>query len=73
MRDSQGVRWLSIREATAETGMARSTIMGWVANGLPSQLVRGKRYVREPELFATFRASLGVPRIKTRWRNRNGD
>lgn len=73
MRDSHGVRWLTVREAVAETGMSRPTIMGWIADGLRSQMVRGKRYVPEPDLFARLRDSLSKPRVKTRWKNLHGD
>lgn len=69
MRDAHGIRWLTVREAVTETGMSRPTIMAWISGGLPSHMVRGRRYVPEPELFTTMRASLSIPRVKTRWKN----
>lgn len=73
MRDAQGIRWLTVREAVTETGMSRPTIMAWIADGLPSQMIRGKRYVPEPELFARLRRSLAEPRVMTRWKNLQRD
>jgi hypothetical protein len=74
MRDAQGVRWLTIREAVDETRMSRPTIMAWIKDGLPSMSIRGRLWVPEPELFARLRRSLlENPRVKTRWRNRQRD
>jgi excisionase family DNA binding protein len=74
MIDRSGVRWLTVREAATETGMSRPTIMAWISAGLPSQMIRGRRWVPEPELFSRLRASLSEnPRVKTRWTNRRRD
>lgn len=74
MRDRDGVRWLTIMEAVEETRMSRPTIMAWIKIGVPSMMVWGKRWVREPELFARLRDTLAEnPRAKTRWQNRQRD
>lgn len=71
VRDKDGVRWLTIKEAMAETEMSRRTIHTWLSDGLRSQMVRGKRWIPEPDLFARLRASLTEnPRVLTRFKNR---
>jgi len=71
MRDNNGIRWLTVKEAVSETGMSLRTVREWIAGGLPTQLVRGRRWLREPELFAKLRASLSEnQRVKTRFQNR---
>lgn len=73
MRDSQGERWLTITQAISETGMSRTTIKGWLNDGVPSQLIRGRRWIPETQLFARLRLSLSDTHTKSRWRNQQAN
>lgn len=65
---------MTIKEAIDETGMSRTTIRGWVRDGLEHQRVQGKLYVAEGKLFERLRVSLQADtRAKTRWTNRQRD
>lgn len=67
MRDSAGENWLTIAEAVKSVRRSRRTIERWLATGLPSQRVRGTRYMRETDLFARLRLILMTePETKTR-------
>jgi hypothetical protein len=61
----------TITDVVLEWGVSRRTVMNWLANGLPSRMVRGRRYMSEDEVRAWFGTVMaGNPRVRTRRRNR---
>lgn len=67
VRDSAGMEWFTIAEAAREVERSRRTVERWLDKGLPSQRVRGARYVRAIDLFARLRLILMTePEVKTR-------
>lgn len=67
MKDSTGVEWYTIAQAALAVDRKRRTIERWLDNGMPSQRVRGVRYISERDLFARLRLILATePEVKTR-------
>jgi hypothetical protein len=65
------MKWLTITDVVVEWGVSRRTVMNWLANGLPSRMVGGRRYTSEEDVRAWFgRVMVGNPRVRTRRRNR---
>lgn len=67
VRDRFGVEWVTVTEATRQVYRSRRTIERWIVAGLPTQTIRGIRYVPIPALFDRLRAILTAePESKTR-------
>ena len=67
MPSSSRSDWLTVAEAAREVGRSRRTVERWLDRGLPSQRVRGVRYIRSSDLFARLRLILMTePETKTR-------
>ena len=71
MPTSSQADWLTIAEAARAVRRSRRTVERWLDTGLPSQRVRGIRYIRTDDLFARLRLILMTePEVKTRRENR---
>jgi excisionase family DNA binding protein len=74
MRDSSGDDWYTIAEAARAVKRSRRTVERWLQTGLPTQRVRGTRYILSKDLFARLRLILMTePEVKTRRETQKSD